>query len=46
MNDKNINKNTYNDLKYRFNKTNELIDIDICKKLIETNNVEYLSISV
>ena len=43
MNDKNINKNTYNDLKYRFNKTNELIDIDICKKLIETNNVEYLN---
>ena len=27
------NINTDNNLKYRFNKTNELIDIDICNKL-------------
>lgn len=39
MNDKNINNN----LKYRFNKSNNLIDIDDCNKLIETNNIEYLN---
>ena len=37
------NINTNDNLKYRFNKTNELIDINICNKLIETNNIEYLN---